>query len=74
VKALRFKHPEPTNLRSNAFGGIFKNGDEGCQLSMDDQAGLVYFKKESSLRCVHISSCDWVEFLIEEPQQKNGPR
>jgi len=71
VKALRFKHPEPTNLRSNSFGGIFKDGDEKMRLSMDDANGIVYVKREDgSLRAFHLSSCEWVEFLIEEHPSK----
>jgi hypothetical protein len=49
-----------------------KNGDEGNQITFDDQVGLVLFTKavDKSLvtRAVHVSSCAWVEWERTDPR------
>jgi len=62
VSKLRFNSPEPTQIRATAFGGIFKNGDEGNQLTFDDATGIVYFTKPGMTKALHISSCAWIEY------------
>jgi len=44
------------------MGGIFKNGDEGAQLTFDDTTGILYIKGKTTERALHISACAWVEF------------
>jgi len=70
LSALRFNHPEPAQVRSNALAGIMKNGDEGADLSFDDSTGIVFITKPKSAKAVHLSNLAWIEFT--PPEQPPG--
>jgi hypothetical protein len=73
IARLRFNSPEPSQIRSNALGGMFKNGDEGARLTFDDATGVVYINKDGVVRAIHISACAWIELADRYPVATISP-
>lgn len=67
IRVLRFVHPEPPQLRSNALSGLFKTGDEGYVITYDDVAQMVHFSKPGATRACHVSACAWIEWPNDVP-------
>lgn len=45
------------------------NGDEGNQITLDDQTGILSFTKPGRTRMVPFSACAWVEVANDVPQK-----